>query len=490
MKTNVISEFIVIGLLFSLGMFIAYFTIDWHYYKPLSAIFLFSFLFLVTFVQIARRDPIFGLFYCVLYVYTVFTQIAYVVYPEYVSARSGDQYYGLDAYYLFILFVSLSFLAIYLFSFVFFGKKHKKKTYFTFRRIGVRTSSIYQYLFLAIILFHDAIMLYFLVRNYSALNYYTEKVLLKGNKLFFFGFSFYRIILMVLYVKLTRFSNTVERYIYSVLFPLSLAIFLAISIRAGQRISMTSFLLGFTMYVFLSSPAKFGHRMKRALLFAPLLLAAFLLQNMIRTMRGSPISPFELVRLFFASPDSSAMILLRPELLMFQDYTGPSLLLLTSMANGIIFPLEVIKSNFFNSLIFTGYPGLGDTLSRIVDPLGEKGYGYYFLTEGYNMAGWLGILYNGLVFTAGISLWQKFASSDSKIFNNFMIAVISMHVFNIVRGQGCFFIKGTYFSFLPAIVLFLLASKLRIKFGKATVLNARIMDLRLIGYKPANAKTD
>ena len=460
-KNNIKVIFIV--LLFFLVSSIALFIIvDPYYYTPLEANLLFSFIFLVTFVHIAKRDYIFGLSYFFLYIYTIFTQIAYVVYPERLAVISANQYYGLNPYYEYLLFVGLSFIAIYIFFLLLYNMKRKKYPLFIFRKVRRKIPTIYQHLFLTITVVHNIIMLYFLVSNYGALNYYTQRIL-KDNKLFFYGFYFYEITLMVLYVKLTKFSNPFEKTLYSLILLLSGAIFLAISIRAGQRIEMMFFLLGFITYIFLSSPAKFSYKIKRILIFSPILILAFIIQNSIKLLRGTPSNPLEIVKLVFTSPTPFITNLLTSEVIIFQDYTGPSLLLLSSIHNHIIFPLEVIRSNFFNSLFFMGYPTLGSTLSRIVDPWGRQGHGYYFLSEGYNLVGWLGILYNGVIFTIGILLWNKFASSNNQVFNNYMTAIIAMHVCDIIRGQGCFFIKATYFSFMPAIILFFLASRIKMK---------------------------
>lgn len=444
------------------GVLIGLFVVSQHnlIFSPLGASLLFSLFFLVTFAHIAKHDYIFGFFYAFLFIYTIFTQIAYVVYPETLAAISTDQYYGLDIYYRYILFVSLSFLAIY-FVFIFIHRKNVDTHLFSIIK-SKRPALTNHFVFLSIIVVHNIIMIYFLASSYEALSYYTQGTL-KANKIFFYGFYFYEITLLVLYVKLTKFSNIIEKHLYSILFLMSGAIFLAISVRSGQRIEMISFFLGFTTYIFLSSSTTFRDKTKTILKLSPILISILIFANIVRTLRGSFISMSDFVHAFLSSPIEYLSIFFNPKAIIMQDYVVPSLTLLTSMNYHIVFPLEVIKSNFFNSFVLFGYPTLGSTLSRIIDPFGGIGYGYYFLTEGYNFMGWYGIIYNALVFVIGLALWKKISSSDNKVFSNYMTAIIAMQVFGIVRGQGSFFIKGVYLSFIPAIILFSLASGLKIK---------------------------
>ena len=55
------------------------------------------------------RDDLFTFFYAYLFVYTVFTQMGYVFYPD--QAIKLRVYFGIDLFYSYWLFVFLSFVA-------------------------------------------------------------------------------------------------------------------------------------------------------------------------------------------------------------------------------------------------------------------------------------------------------------------------------------------------------------------------------------------
>ena len=431
-------------------------------YNPLISTILFSLFFIITFIYLAKKNYIYAFYYFFLFFYTIGTQIAYLYYPTKLALINGKQYFGLSAYFPYLFFVFLSFILIFLF-FFFFIKIESKRDFF---RIDSYRKKI-GFLFPLIIILHNLIMIYFLSSSYSVLSYHTATSVLKANKIFFYGFFFYQITLLALYVKITKFSkNLRERLFYSILSIISFLVFIIITIKAGQKIEIASFFLGFLSYNLISYKEKLLKNKRIILALISLFILIGLFFVVIDNLRYSELDVKEFFKIALGSPDEFVKVLFNPENILFFDYTGPSLLLLTSIHEHIVIPLEVLKSNFYNTLIFQGYPILGYTLSRIIDPYGKINYGYYFLSEGYNFAGWLGILYNGIIFTFGLFIWNKFRKSNNLIFNNFMTAIIAMHVFDIIRAQSSFFVKGIYISFIPAIIIYLIISNSKIKIGK------------------------
>lgn len=427
--------------------------------SPLTAITILALFFGATFVTVLRRDVIFAFYYGFLYLYTVFTQIGYVFYPEAVAAISAGQYYGLEWFYPYWAFILLSFLLIYiLFLIVDPLERRGKFCLPLFLEIETRTNT--NVLFYALIVAHNLVMLYFFLSRYSQLSYYSQHVL-KHNKLFFYGFYLYELTLLALYVKY-RMSprGSASKVASFLLLVASMAVFLAIAARTGQRIEFVAFFLGLSMYVFASSRrgAKLGTAVKLLGVGGIVLLFA----NALRSCRGGATSLTSIVSALATSP-VRYIVPMDLKSITFQDYLSPSLTLITSMYYSKVFPLEVLKSNLINLLVLVDYPTLGEQLSRLVDPEGWAGYGYYILTEGFNTLGWAGVVYNALVFNVGLLLWKRFAKTNHEEFNRYMMGVIATGVFNIVRGQSLFFIKATYFSFLPAIVLFCTGTGTRVR---------------------------
>jgi hypothetical protein len=144
----------------------------------------------------------------------------------------------------------------------------------------------------------------------------------------------------------------------------------------------------------------------------------------------------------------------------------PSLLLFASIHHELVFPDEVIRSNVLNSVLFMGYPYLAETIGKFLNPsvTRTQGYAYYLLAEGFNFAGWFGILYNALVVWGGLSLWRKLFLKGDKDFNNFMAACMAMQAIAIVRGQSVYFIKDIYLFWMPLAILYHLATGRRLSF--------------------------
>ncbi len=437
-------------------------------YSPLLlSVFLFSLFFILTFIYIAKRNCIFSLFYLVLFIYTIFTEIAYIYFPTPLLAGFSGQVFGVEVFYKYKLFVFLSFLSIFIvFCFLF----RRKKRGYSFSMMKDTTAPIFRdVFFMCVIITYDLLLLFFLLRHYDELNYLNQEAL-KSSTIFRNAYGFVGIILIVLYAKIMQLSKlSFHRLFYYTLLLITLCLFLLISIRAGDRSTLAATIVGFFMYTILQ-PSELRERFFVLLKsIVIVLLIAFALHVLMKVRKTGTVDVSEFVSIVFSRPGKFAKGLFSFRGIVLQDYAGPSLTLFFSIKYNIVNFSDSLKSVFLNSLIFTGHPTLGFTLSRIVNPMlsrGWQGYGYYFLTEGYNVMGWYGFLYNAIVFNFGLLIWSKFTNTADKNFKLYLIAVIAMQVFGIVRGQGSEFIRAVYIAFLPATVLYFLATGYRPCFKK------------------------
>ena len=85
----------------------------------------------------------------------------------------------------------------------------------------------------------------------------------------------------------------------------------------------------------------------------------------------------------------------------------------------------------------------------------------FAFTEGFVAAGWLGWIYNGIVWSVGFTLWRSLSSTNSKQLNAIAFAIPLMMVMVTARCQSSYFIKTLYFYFLPAFGLYFLATGIR-----------------------------
>ena len=162
----------------------------------------------------------------------------------------------------------------------------------------------------------------------------------------------------------------------------------------------------------------------------------------------------------FVDQDTSSGILL-------QDYFLPSHTLFISMQYNIIDPLEVLKSNLANSLVLLKYPFLTSTiLERGLGVEQERGVGwaYHYFVEGYNTIGFLGVIYNALLWNLGMILWLRLAQSNNKRHNQVMLSISVLIIFFVMKSQTSAFIQFYWMILLPGLFLSMLANNSTIVF--------------------------
>ena len=95
--------------------------------------------FIVTAWHLLKVDTIFAVYYMVFYVYTVFTQITYVAFPDKLFVVSDGQYYGIEWFWPFYVFTFASFLGAFL---VFIGFRCKSQRVRYFRLTDARPQAL------------------------------------------------------------------------------------------------------------------------------------------------------------------------------------------------------------------------------------------------------------------------------------------------------------------------------------------------------------
>lgn len=413
--------------------------------------------FILTSFYIWKKSQIFFLFYFVLFVYTFFTQLGYLLYPEYLSVVSHYQYYGEKAFIPYWIYIFLSFVSIFLLFAIFYDRKYR-----TIFSIKVRSSlkGPGNFLYFTLILFYELTLTLLLIKNYENLSYFNQAIL-KANKIWFYLFCLGGIVLLSIFYKILIENSKKKRIFYAVLFFSVFLVFSLTAIRSGQRIEFAKGFLGFitSLWYLFQDEIKIK-RLNSKYIFLVLILCflAVSFSQGIRITRGRNEN-FTAFLTALKNPKNFLSIFLL-ENLIFQDWVNPSLTLITSMEQRIIFPSKVIESNLRVLVPFINHPSLGGILARIIDPEGTAGYGYYILTEGYNLIGFSGFLYSAFIFVLGIRILESFfASTKDKLFNSYMLGVMGFVAIDVVRGgQTIVFLKVLYLYFLPAIFLFILMS--------------------------------
>jgi len=435
--------------------------------------FILGLFFILTAFYIVKKSLIFFLFYSILFVYTFFAQLGYLFYPKYLSTGLPYHYYGEEAFIPYWIYTFLAFISIFLIFAIFYNKKYRTVVSIKVKPLLKKSSN---FLYVTTILFYEIILTFFLIGNYENLSYVNQFVL-KGNTIWFYLFSLGGVVLLSIFYKIYMEHNEKRKIFYSVLFLILFLIFSMTAIRSGQRIQIATAFLGFIsslLYLFKNKIKIERLKLKHIFLFLFICFITLLFFQGIRTTRGLDKS-FTAFLTALQHP-SIYFNLFLPKNLIFQDWMVPSLSLMASMEHNIIFPSKVIESNLTCSIPFIHHLSLGSIISRIVNPEGIGGYGYYILSEGYNLMGFCGFIYSAFIFVVGVRLLESlFANTNDKLFNSYMYGIMGFLAIGVVRGgQSFVFLKGLYLYFLPAIILFILATNRKIYLTRSRIKNGMV----------------
>lgn len=416
---------------------------------------------------LARRDGVFFAFYAILFIYTFFTQLAWIVYPEaFGTLVPGSAPITEGTFQAYQTFITASFVGLF---FVLWRGTHERVALRTHedpsdrRRFGC---------FIALVGLYDALLVWILVQNYESLSYETPDAL-KGQTLFGRTYSLFGVVFLALYATAVRAKRgSFTRRACQVLMALTGGIFLVLSVRAGSRSGIASTAIGVVCFEALLAGTARRLLSPRVLIGA---LGIFLLLSAIGNFRiEGPINPLDLPTRALA--DFRGFVTSRFSLtaLVFGDYAGPSVLLLNSMSDGIVIPSSAVAAILFGCLPFggfSGYPSVGFMVSRLVDTsLHEtwQGFGYYILVEGYNVMGWFGILYNAVVIGFALRVSRRFWNARDRLYRAFVGALFGMQALLIVRGQSSEIIRSWYLVIIPGLVFLWFGSGLRVDwFGRS-----------------------
>lgn len=420
----------------------------------------FSVFFVVSFAHLLRINSLFAVYYFFLFLYTIFSQIGYVYFPELVMDLSSQQYYGPEIFPQYWMFVFLSFLCIYLFAVLVLRKRFSflPTLHITNVRIMAGRMPINEVLFGFLVLVIEVFLLMELHEKYSFLGYRTAE-LLKGNKIWFYLLYFNSFLIFLLYYRAQSLSASWKKNFYALFLLVCIATSLMTNIRMGGRITMFFLATAFIGFFIPEKISLVSKKFWKGVLYAGAVAVALIVfSQTITAIRG--VSETENID-GFVTVASNADVFRRLtifENLMTQDYFVPSLTIATSMYYNLIFPMTVLKSNVMGLIPLIPHVTLGGVFVEIVNPLKDAGYGYYILTEGYNAMGFWGVFYNMLTFVLGFKILHRlFAETTNQEFNRFARGVIAFIIISVVRGQSMYFVKAIYFVFFPGVILYCLA---------------------------------
>ena len=428
--------------------------------SPELSIVLFGLFFALTAAYIFARDVIFSVFYALLFMYTFFTELASLLYPSQVrlpGVPPGDD----GDWCSYRIFVRLSFVVVVIL-FVLFNARRPVHL-----RPVVRARPSFALIFYVFAAAFDVALMVIFLANADALTYGQQDAF-KENGLFrnMFAFANAMFILLIALLR-TRMPKTNRWIVRALLIFLTVDI-LSVAARTGSRGSFLILPIGWLVYTLLSSPLnrqKLWFYAKVAAVVGVIGYMAVALQVQRRNPDNSLVNYLSAL----ARPDILTQdYLFSPYGLLFQDYTGSSLLLLHSIRLDLVRTEESLWSVIQGGIPLSGTPSLGSLAARAVNPSLQyswQGYGYYYLNEGFSVAGWWGILYNGFVLNLGYWVWRKlFVDVEDRNLRALMGALVAMQAIDIIRGQSSAFLRAPIFAFLPTMFLYYLATGVRARY--------------------------
>lgn len=416
--------------------------------EPSVLIGIFIVIFAVTWRYIWKRDILYGIAYLSFFIYAIFAQIGYAYFPE--LSVFIEAYFGPTIFFETNIFVTLSFITFFL-CFLFLHRHLIKKPSFYI----LKSKSRYT------IIFHSALCIHFLFlglyfyQNYDSINYDNA-----SNEIYQVEMGFLYIIFGILF-KLSVVVNLILYFLYrvrsetapkinrhAILFFLVLGItlFVMISLKIGSRTDLLALTVSIVVIELYDSKKRVAHRTNKWLWFkiSMLSIVTFSTLTLIEYTRG-------------AGAEMGTL----PEMILLKDYYAPYHILIAAMAYEYVNPLEVIISNGANALILLKQPYLQATVADIFNPglsTRSASYAFYIFSEGFIFMGFFGFLYNGFIIFGGLAIWRAMANSNYNYYNHFMTGLISTQIVHIARNQSSYFLKDIYTYFIPAMLMFFLAT--------------------------------
>jgi hypothetical protein len=389
--------------------------------------------------QLFMQDRLAGIYFLFLGIYAIPAQIGYLYLPE--LSELIQAYFGEDVWLTATQFIILSMFAFFV---AFKYGRNAILTHLPFHlsikpRKTARVPLWIGTALIVAILAYDAC---YLLLNFSDISWQTaqeDEVTGASPGYFLFLTLFKQMVgvCLILYAALRQESTLIRKWPLRGLSLVAFALFLFIAVKLGNRTDLVAITLGIVTYETAKSriDAKFLLRVGAALCIVVFLL---IVVEVSRSQNESEATGLTVA-------------------ILTKDYYAPAHMLFAAISFDFVQPLTVIWSNTANALVKLNVPYLQATVTDLFRPdlaTRSAGYAFYVLTEGFIFMGMLGFIYNGIILTLGIAFWRKLASTNSREFNLFMMALLGSMIVNVVRGQTSYFFKYSYTFLLPGMLIY------------------------------------
>ena len=417
-------------------------------------------------LKIWRRDFFYFVFFCMFVLYSIVPMWGAAIYPE-LSQIVLNLSFEKSSLAQASLFTMLSLGSLYL-SFIHIYTPISTPIRFDVQKADSRPGTL-----VAIVALYMACLIWGLIQYADGLNYSNandEQFLSEaglGYRLFWTLYKYSPFMLLCLYAlaRSKEFLRNFNRFIIYALGVGCLLVFLLITASVGSRTDPLALALGLIGYEHYYRRNLAGKRNARA-------SDEFLRLRSILSWKFLGFSCLTVGALTVLEASRAGGTLGRNDLelsaitqaILLKDYYWPFHVLIGAIAYQYVDPATAITSNFANSLMFLGVDYLQyfivenwapDTVTRASSPA------MYAFTEGFVMLGWLGFLYNGVVWGLGLGIWRLLARTSDEKLNCLAFALAIALAATIARSQSSYLIKDIYLWFLPSLALYMIATGTR-----------------------------
>lgn len=389
-----------------------------------------------------------AIFLGALFVYSVFPEINYALYPEFIFEYV---YLKKENWMLFFLFITFSFSALYLFNRFFISKK-------THLRVVIQESGkngiIISYI---ILICYSLVLLYsigVIFLNWSSFSYSNNVLKFYSRQISLVrqlnDWNVYYFLILITAIKNNKNNKRKKRWMCLSCCLCVTSLVLFTFLNGDRSVILLCIVGGFVSY-FYDKP--FGISSLRKMI--PIILIGVFYLFFIRNYRSGNAIHYDYVKTILQD-----------------DYAYPGMTILAAMEKGFVHPIEVMKSFIAkSSVIIPGkylYWKLYESMfpkyiEQSISTGANAGIGFHLFTEGYIFAGDLGFIYNGLFISILLRFWRHFYSTNDEQ-TNIILAAIASGIFVIgVRSETAYFIRNFIFYMFPAIMMCLLVCGKKMK---------------------------
>lgn len=396
-----------------------------------------SIFFILGFIYLFRRNILYGLFFAMLYLYSMPALIGYRFFP--VLSVKLHMYFGEDDWYKYYAFIFLSILSFFICSVFFINRLKKVKRLCITSGTIIKQQSNLVYIFAFLLILFN---LFNLIVNKEYFGYQrgsSNIIMSIGAILFRVSVGF--IIVLLYLIRIQNINHKTAMYL-TVLLIITLVELIVYCVMNGNRQEIAALLIGvFTMELLLRKL-----NFKTLVKCFGLIFVAGCLLNLISYIRSNG-----------ASRGDTFM-----EAILNNNYYPPAHILFTAITKKYVHPVTTFLSNICNSLILLKYPYLQAGVMDLVMPgvaTRSQSYAFYIFSEGYLFMGELGFLYNGIVVSFWLYIWNRLCVTTDNEYNKILTCIMSCFTITLVRGQTSYFIKDLYINIIFNVGFYLMLSE-------------------------------